>query len=234
MVSLTIRSMARSSRRRAARMTASPDGVSHKVQVVDRVVRDPREIRTDRLLLRFWRDSDREPFAAMNADSRVMEHLPAVLSREESDSLADRLEASFVRERLGLWALELPGVAPFIGYVGLAVARFEAPFTPCVEVGWRLARPFWGSGYATEAARESVRDGFERLVLNEIVAFTVPSNERSIRVMERLGMQRSPQDDFEHPGLAPGHRLSHHVLYRLDRPTWLRLRDSEAPSRSRL
>jgi len=195
-------------------------------------MRDASEIRTDRLLLRFWRDSDREPFAAMNADPRVMEHLPALLGREQSDSLAGRLEASFVRERLGLWVLELPGVAPFIGCAGLATVRFEAPFTPCVEVGWRLARPFWGSGYATEAARASMRDGFERLLLGEIVAFTVPRNERSIRVMERLGMRRCPEEDFEHPGLAPGHPLSHHVLYRLDRAAWLRLRGTAAPTRS--
>jgi RimJ/RimL family protein N-acetyltransferase len=149
-----------------------------------------------------------------------MEHLPSVLTRQESDALASRIAQSFAAHQLGLWAIEVPGVAPFIGFAGLAIPTFEAHFTPCVEVGWRLARPFWGAGYATEAARAAVGDGFKRLGLREIVSFTVPANARSWGVMERLGMHRAPEDDFDHPKLPAGHRLARHVLYRLTRAEW--------------
>jgi RimJ/RimL family protein N-acetyltransferase len=150
----------------------------------------------------------------MSSDPEVMEHFPDVLSREESDGLAERIEAHFVRHGFGPWAVEVPGVAAFIGYVGLMVPRFEAPFTPCVEIGWRLARAYWGRGYATEAARAALAFGFDELHLDEIVSFTVPGNARSRRVMERLGMTHDPRDDFEHPSLAEGHPLRTHVLYR--------------------
>src|SRR5919202_1462463 len=129
----------------------------------------PRELRTARLLLRRWRDEDRAPFAAMNADPRVMEFFPGVLSRAESDDLAARIDHNFERQGFGLWAVEIPGVTDFAGFVGLAVPRFEAHFTPCVEVGWRLARAYWGRGYATEAARAALAVGFRRLGLDEIV-----------------------------------------------------------------
>jgi len=178
------------------------------------------ELRTDRLLLRSWRDSDRAPFADMNADPAVMEHLPSPLTREESDALAERIARSFADHRLGLWALEVPGVAPFIGFTGLSIPAFDAPFMPCVEVGWRLARAHWGAGYASEAARAAITDGFDRLALAEIVSFTVLANERSRRVMERLGMHRSAEDDFDHPRLPAGHRLAPHVLYRLKVEEW--------------
>jgi RimJ/RimL family protein N-acetyltransferase len=180
----------------------------------------PLELRTDRLLLRLWRDSDLAPFAELNADARVMEYMPAPLTREESDALAARIARSFADERLGLWAIEVPGVAPFVGFAGLSIPAFEAPFTPCVEVGWRLARGHWGFGYATEAARAAMKDGFERLGLEEIVSFTVPSNKRSRRVMDRLGMHRAPEDDFDHPRLPARHRFAPHVLYRLTRDEW--------------
>jgi ribosomal-protein-alanine N-acetyltransferase len=164
--------------------------------------------------LRRWRDSDREPFASLNADPAVMEHFPALLSREESDDMVDRIEAGFAADGFGLWAVEVAGGPPFIGFVGLAVPRFEAHFTPAVEVGWRLAREHWGRGYATEAARAALDYGFGTVGLEEVVSLTVPANTRSIAVMERLGMTRDPADDFDHPRLPEGHRLRRHVLYR--------------------
>jgi RimJ/RimL family protein N-acetyltransferase len=177
----------------------------------------PREIRTERLLLRPWIAADREPFAAMNADPQVRQHFPALLSREESDASVARIEAHFAEHGYGFWAVEVPGIAPFAGMVGLAVVPFEAAFTPCVEIGWRLAVPHWGSGYATEAARAALAFGFDELKLNEIVAFTVPGNVRSRRVMERIGMSHDPADDFDHPSVADGHPFRRHVLYRTGR-----------------
>ncbi|HVU51682.1 MAG TPA: GNAT family N-acetyltransferase [Polyangia bacterium] len=170
---------------------------------------------TPRLTLRAWRPEDRAPFAALNADAEVMRHFPATLARAESDALAARIEAHFARHRFGLWAVEVPGVAPFVGCVGLAVPAFRAPFTPCIEIAWRLARASWGQGYATEAARVVTVFAFETLRLPELVSFTVPGNVASRRVMEKLGMTRDPSEDFEHPGLPAGHPLRRHVLYRL-------------------
>jgi RimJ/RimL family protein N-acetyltransferase len=177
----------------------------------------PCEIRTDRLLLRRWGPEDREPFAAMNADPRVMEHFPALLSREESDAAAARIEAHFERHGFGLWAVEVVGVAPFAGFIGLNTPRFEALFTPCVEIGWRLAAEHWGRGYATEGARAAVAFGFESLLLHEVVSFTAVGNLASRRVMEKIGMMRDAGGDFDHPLVPPGHRLSRHVLYRVSR-----------------
>ena len=133
--------------------------------------------------------------------------------------MVDRIEGTFATEGLGQWAVEIPGVAPFIGYVGLSPADFEASFTPAVEVGWRLAADHWGRGYATEAARAAVADGFQRLALAEIVSFTAVFNHRSRRVMEKLNMTRDPQEDFDHPRVPEGNRLRRHVLYRLRRST---------------
>jgi RimJ/RimL family protein N-acetyltransferase len=178
------------------------------------------ELRTGRLLLREWRDSDLASFAALNADPTVMEYMPALLSREESDAVATRIRDHFARHGFGLWALEVPGVTDFAGFVGLSIPAFQAHFTPCVEIGWRLARAHWGHGYATEAAREALRFGFERLGLEEIVSFTVPANLRSRQVMERLGMHRTPAEDFDHPRLPEPHPLRRHVLYRLSRSAW--------------
>jgi RimJ/RimL family protein N-acetyltransferase len=173
-------------------------------------------IKTERLVLRRWRTADRDLFARLNADPIVMEHFPSALDRAESDAFADRIEAGFIANGYGLWAVEVPGEAAFIGYVGLALQNFEAHFTPAVEVGWRLAQNYWGRGFATEAARAAVADGFNRIGLDEIVSFTVPANVRSVRVMERLGMTRDPADDFDHPRLPVGHHLRRHVLYRLE------------------
>ena len=176
-----------------------------------------RELRTDRLYLRRWRATDLQPFATLNADPRVMEHFPAQFSCEESDALAARIEDHFEQHGFGLWAVEIVNIAPFAGFIGLSVPRFEAHFTPCVEIGWRLAAEFWGRGYATEGAQAVVAFGFEQLLLPEIVSFTVPSNLRSRRVMERLGMTRNPADDFNHRTLPEGDPLRRHVLYRLSR-----------------
>jgi RimJ/RimL family protein N-acetyltransferase len=171
-----------------------------------------------RLKLRGWRDDDREPFAAMNADPVVMEHFPAVLTRRQSDELVEKIEAGFEANGFGLWALEVRESGEFIGFAGLSVPGFEAHFTPAVEVGWRLARSAWGSGYATEAARAALRFGFEEAGLEEVVSFTTVDNDRSRAVMERLGMSRDPGDDFDHPGLPVGHPQRPHVLYRLAAP----------------
>jgi RimJ/RimL family protein N-acetyltransferase len=172
------------------------------------------ELRTPRLLLRGWRAEDRAPFAEMNADPVVREHFPSLLSRTESDRFADRIEAEFFTRGFGLWAVEIPGVAPFAGFTGLSVPSFEASFTPCVEIGWRLAREHWGRGYATEAARAAIEFGFTEIGLDEVVSFTVPANTRSVRVMEKLGMKFSGEFDF---AIAEGHPLRRHVLYRLGR-----------------
>jgi RimJ/RimL family protein N-acetyltransferase len=179
----------------------------------DRVA--PR-LRGQRVLLREWKPDDLAPFAAMNADPRVMEHYPAPLTRAESDAFVDeRIARQFAELGFGLWAVEVPDVAPFVGYVGLSVHTFDADFTPCVEIGWRLAFDHWGRGYATEGARAAIAFGFEEVGLDEIVSFTTPANRRSIAVMERLGMTYA--GEFEHPRLPPGHRLRRHVLYRLAR-----------------
>ncbi len=179
-----------------------------------RPMRDPI-LSTDRLLLRSWRESDLEPFAALNADPTVMQHFAKPLDRSESDAMVARIMDHFDSHGFGFWAVEAPNVAELIGMVGLAIPRFETQFTPCVEIGWRLAREHWGKGYAMEAARASLHYGFERLGLGEIVAFTVPHNVRSRAVMERIGMTRSPADDFDHPSLPEGHPLRRHVLYRV-------------------
>jgi RimJ/RimL family protein N-acetyltransferase len=175
-------------------------------------------LRTARLLLRPWRDSDFAPFAALNADPRVMEHYPAVLSRDESDRLAVRLRGDLEANGHGLWAVEIPGQADFIGYTGLWRPTYQTPFTPCVEIGWRIAAAHWGRGYATEAARAALEYAFDSLKLDEVVSFTVPANRRSLRVMEKLGLTRDLHGDFEHPLLPVEHPLRPHVLYRIRPP----------------
>ena len=178
------------------------------------------EIRTQRLVLRAFCDADRAAFAALNADPRVMEHFASPLSGPESDAMIERIRQHFGAYGFGFWAVEATGVAPFIGFVGLAVPSFAAHFTPCVEIGWRLAAPFWGHGYATEAARAAVTHGFESLGLQEIVSFTTESNARSKRVMEAIGMTTDVREDFDHPKLPEGHHLRRHVLYRLSQTDW--------------
>jgi RimJ/RimL family protein N-acetyltransferase len=171
------------------------------------------ESATPRLLLRQWRSSDRAPFAALNTDPRVMEFFPSPLTRVESDALADRCEAHIAESGWGVWAVERQTTGAFIGFVGLHVPTAPLPFSPCTEVAWRLAFDHWGHGFATEAAREALRIGFEVLGLEEIVSFTVVANRRSRAVMERLGMTESGL--FQHPGVAVGSPLREHCLYRL-------------------
>jgi RimJ/RimL family protein N-acetyltransferase len=172
------------------------------------------QIETPRLLLRTWRTSDREPFAHLNADPEVMRYFTAPLSREESDALVDRIESGFAERGWDMWAAELRETGEFIGFVGLNVPRFEAHFTPCVEIGWRLAAAHWNRGLATEGARAALRHGFDTIGLGEIVSFAVVANLPSRRVMEKIGMTHDDADDFDHPGL-PGHALQRHVLYRI-------------------
>jgi RimJ/RimL family protein N-acetyltransferase len=178
------------------------------------------ELTTDRLLLRQWKDSDYEPFAALNADPAVMEHFPAPMTREASDDFVDRMRADLDRRGFGLWALEVRSTGQFIGFTGLSVPSFEAHFTPAVEVGWRLAKDAWGNGYATEAARASLAYAFGPAGLDEVVSFTATTNKPSQRVMERIGMTHEEADDFDHPRLEKGHRLERHVLYRITRAAW--------------
>jgi 3-dehydroquinate dehydratase/shikimate dehydrogenase len=185
-----------------------------------RVAAGEATVRTDRLLLRPWREADREPFAKMNADPAVMEHFPGTLSHVQSDALVDRVLAQWAELGWGLWAVEVPRVAPFIGFVG--ISRQNAPGWPVVEVGWRLARSYWGHGYATEGAERALQLGFQTLGLDEIFSFTVPQNARSRAVMERIGLHHDPVDDFDHPRVDPVHypHIVRHVLYRLTRSEW--------------
>jgi RimJ/RimL family protein N-acetyltransferase len=179
------------------------------------------ELRTPRLLLRHWREADLAPFAAMNADPRVMEFYPTVLTRAESDRFVrERVLPQFAQRGYGLWAVEVPGVAPFAGYVGLLEQTFASPFTPCLEVGWRLDARYWDRGYATEGARAALSYGFGPAGLAEILSFTATVNLRSIAVMERLRMVRAGA--FDHPLLAPGHPLRPHVAYRHTAESWAR------------
>jgi ribosomal-protein-alanine N-acetyltransferase len=170
-------------------------------------------LRTPRLLLREWRDEDAAAFAAMSADPGLTEFLVP-----PADDWIDRARRHWDDYGFGQFVVELPGKAKFIGVIGLSGVRWAVPFAPAVEVAWRLARPYWGQGFAPEAARAALEDGFYRLGLGEIVAFTVTGNRRSRSVMERLCMTRDPADDFDFPGFPEDHPLRSHVLYRARRP----------------
>jgi 3-dehydroquinate dehydratase/shikimate dehydrogenase len=183
-------------------------------------------LRSERLLLRPWRESDRAPFAALNADPKVMEHFPRVQTREESDAGVDRMMARMAEQGFGLWAVEVPGVSEFIGFIGLNPADAVLG-RPVLEIGWRLAAEHWGRGFATEGARASLAHAFDVLGRDEIVSFTTAANDRSRHVMEKLGMTRRPEDDFDHPGVPPSWSGRRHVLYRITRPEWR----SVAPAR---
>ena len=175
-------------------------------------------LESERLLLRPWKDEDVEAWVAMGADPRVMEYFPSTYDREYAEAMAARLRARLERDGYGWWVIEVKGVSAFAGVIALQDVPFEAPFTPAVEIGWRLSYEHWGRGYATEGAARTLRFAFEVLGLNEVVAMTAATNRRSARVMERLGMQRNPADDFEHPRLPEGHRIRPHILYRLAAP----------------
>ncbi|MGA8207192.1 MAG: GNAT family N-acetyltransferase [Candidatus Dormiibacterota bacterium] len=187
------------------------------------VDRSIAELQTARLCLRSWRPADFPLFAALNADPQVMEHFPQMLTRSQSDLLAECIVSQMRSQGWGLWAVEVAATESFIGFVGLNRPAFRAHFTPAVEVGWRLASRYWGCGYATEAAWTVLGFGYESLGLNEIVSFTSVDNQRSRRVMEKLGMRHHPGDDFDHPSIPEGHRLRRHVLYRLTRAQFRRL-----------
>jgi RimJ/RimL family protein N-acetyltransferase len=176
-------------------------------------------VATDRLLLRQWCDGDYEPFARLTSDPVVMEYFPKRLSRQESDELATRIRTRIEENGWGLWAVEVTGVVPFIGFVGLNRPDERIPIMPCVEIGWRLAREFWGKGYASEAAQAALAVGFEQLGLDEIVSFTATTNVRSQRVMQRIGM-RHEGETFDHPLVPAATPLRKHVIYRLTRAEW--------------
>jgi RimJ/RimL family protein N-acetyltransferase len=181
---------------------------------------DMVELRTSRLLLRHWREADADPWAAMNADPAVMEHFPAPLTRAEADAARERFAADLDDRGWGLWVVEERASDAFTGFVGLAPADFDAPFAPAVEIGWRLAQPYWGMGYASEAARAVMAHAFLELGLAEIVSFTATVNTPSEAVMRRIGLTPHPAGPFDHPRLEPGHRLERHVLYRITAAEW--------------
>ncbi|QDU12039.1 GNAT family N-acetyltransferase [Gimesia aquarii] len=170
-------------------------------------------LETPRLILRQWSETDVAPFAEMNKDPRVMKHFPNILSYEQSSQMVKRITAHFEEHGFGLWAVEVKKTSQFAGFIGLAVPQFTADFTPCVEVGWRLAVPFWNQGYATEGARVALEFGFTQCKLSEIFSFTVPANLASRRVMEKIGM--SYLCDFDHPALLEKDPLRQHVLYHI-------------------
>jgi RimJ/RimL family protein N-acetyltransferase len=182
-------------------------------------VTPPIEVRTARLLLRQWQDSDREPFAALNADPEVMRYFPATQSREASDRSIDAWMGEIKHRGWSNWAIELIGCGTFVGFVGLSVPRRALPFMPCVEVGYRLARAHWGQGIATEGAKAALEAGFVQFGLDEIVSFTALLNLPSQAVMQRIGMVNS-QQDFDHPALPEGSPLRRHCLYRISRTLW--------------
>lgn len=177
-------------------------------------------LKTKRLILRQWKEEDFAPFAALNADPVVMEYFPSLLNREESDRLAQLISDKIEQKGWGLWAAALIETGEFIGLIGIENVPFTAPFTPAVEIGWRLAYNYWGKGYAVEGAKAALEYGFNTLNLPEIVAMTAAINNRSRRVMEKIGMHHDPKDDFDHPKPPEGHVLKRHVLYRLKKTEW--------------
>ena len=183
------------------------------------------ELRTERLLLRGWRQADRAPFAALNADPVVMRHFPSTLPTDASNAFVDRIERCFQGGGYGLWAVELPGEVEFIGYIGLWPTTFEAHFTPAIEIGWRLAAAHWGHGYAPEGALAVLAHAFDVADLDEVVSMTTTANAPSRRVMEKIGMTRDPAGDFDHPN-TPGWYGQRHVLYRISSEQWSKYRSA--------
>lgn len=176
---------------------------------------------TPRLNLRQWRDADREPFAAMNSDPEVMKYFPSLQDRSTSDANIDTWQSQLASEGWSNWAVEERESLQFVGFVGLTIPRRTLPFSPCVEIGWRLGRRHWGKGFATEAARAVLQVAFTQLALAEVVSFTALGNLRSRAVMERIGLVNTNRE-FDHPGVPEGHPLRPHCLYRLDREQWRR------------
>ena len=178
-------------------------------------------ITTKRLLLRQWQPSDFPLFAELCADPDVMQFFPSTLSEAESMALAQRVHGLIAERGWGLWAVQVPGVSDFIGFVGLHVPKDYLPFSPCVEIGWRLAKSYWGKGYASEAAKAALNYAFTELQLDEVLSFTSVTNLPSQAVMKRIGMTNTHRN-FMHPDIEAGHPLCEHVLYRLDRSEWAR------------
>lgn len=178
------------------------------------------QLETERLILRKWKEADLEPFCKITSDPEVRRYYPGVLTADETKALVTKVEAHFNKESFGLFALELKSTGEFIGYTGLMKPTIQAHFMPCVEIGWQLSKKHWGNGYAPEAAAKALEDGFVRIGLDEIVSFTTVSNDKSIRVMQKLQMTRNPKDDYSHPALPEGHPLKPHVLFRLSKAIW--------------
>ena len=189
---------------------------------------EPIELDTPRLKLRRWRDSDRAPFAALNQDPRVMEHFPAPIPQERSDASVDAFIAGFAERGWSNWAVERRDTGEFIGFAGLSIPTRQFPFSPCVEIGWRLAHAHWGHGFASEAARAALEAGFTRIGLDEIVSMTALTNLRSQAVMQRIGLVDA-QFHFEHAGVPAGHPTRPHCLYRLTAAQWRAMPDSSTP-----
>ena len=182
-------------------------------------VRDTKgRIVTARLRLRQWDDADYATFAAMNADPRVMAHFPALLFRGESDASVDRQRAAINATGLGFWAVETLSTNRFIGFTGIQPVTLSSPIHGDFEIGWRLGRNDWGMGYALEAAHAALHVAFVERELSSVVAMTVPRNTRSWGLMERLGMVRRKDLDFDHPELPDGHPLLRHIVYSIDAP----------------
>ncbi len=189
---------------------------------------------TDRLILREWKDEDIPAFIAMNQDPRVMEFFPALRTEQESRALVERICQHFRAHGFGAFAVELKATGEFIGFTSLMIPDFEAHFTPCVEIGWRLAHKFWGKGYATEAAKAVLKEGFEKHGLEEIVSFTSMLNKPSMRVMEKIGLKRDLNGDFDHPNIPKDHRLARHVLYRLSMKDYKTLKIAATPNPAKI
>lgn len=171
------------------------------------------ELETERLKLRAWQESDLQPFAELNADKDVMLYFPSVLTREQSDNLADKFQHLILDHGWGFWAVELKATGQFIGFTGLNIQPEQFIFSPCVEIGWRFAKQYWHQGYATEAAKACLKFAFETLQLKEVVSFTAVHNTASEHVMQRLGMQA--MFEFNHPALTQESPLSRHILYKI-------------------
>ncbi len=188
--------------------------------LVLRTFASPVEIRTPRTLLRAWKESDREAWAAMNADDEVRKYFPKVLTREESDAEFERINSGVKQRGWGMWALEIPGAHPFSGFVGLNPPAYDAVWQPAVEIGWRLAQDTWHKGYATEAAQAAMQFAFEHLQLPQVLALSVTTNTPSHMVMDRLGMTRWHGMEFDHPRVPIDWPLKNHIVHRIDRDTW--------------
>lgn len=172
-------------------------------------------LETERLILRQWKESDRDPFETLNSDEETMRFFPSTYSREVSDKLIDREMDRIKKGDIGLLAVEVKITGEFIGFIGIARPSYKTHFTPCTEIGWRLSRSSWGKGYATEGAIEVLRFAFDELGLEEIVSFTTKENIASIKVMEKIGMIRDIDGDFDHPLVEEGNKLRKHVLYKI-------------------